>query len=238
MLDLEDAVAVGDKDAARVAVGDFLSTGVQVLVRVNGTDTSWCADDLQMLAQWKCAVMVPKAHSASQLQSIAEQLAPGGTPLVALIETAAGVNATEAICAVDTVVRAAFGSIDLGAELGVDPPDLHQALQYARSAVVLGSAAAERAAPPLDGVTTELGDMGMLSDDISHAVRLGFGGKLCIHPRQVAAVNQRFAPSPEELDWARKVVDEAVGGEVCVVDGKMVDKPVLARAERILLRAR
>ncbi|WP_090364218.1 HpcH/HpaI aldolase/citrate lyase family protein [Mycolicibacterium fluoranthenivorans] len=234
VLDLEDAVAVGDKDAARVAVGDFLSTGVQVLVRVNGTDTSWCADDLQMLAQWKCAVMVPKAHSASQLQSIAEQLAPG-TPLVVLIETAAGVNATEAICAVDTVVRAAFGSIDLGAELGVDP-DVHQALQYARSAVVLGSAAAGRAAP-LDGVTTELGDMGMLADDISHAVRLGFGGKLCIHPRQVAVVNQRFSPSTEELAWARKVIDEAAGGEVRVVDGKMVDKPVLARAERILLRA-
>ncbi len=233
MLDLEDAVAARDKDTARAAVDAYLGTGAQVMVRVNGTDTSWCADDLRMLERRRCAVMVPKAHSASQLQDVARHLAPG-TPIVALVETAAGVFATAEICGVAPVVRAAFGSIDLGAELGVDP-EVRQALQYARSAVVLGSAAAGRAAP-LDGVTLDLDEAGPLSDDAAHAARLGFGGKLCIHPRQVAVVNERFSPSPQELEWARKVTAEAADGRACVVDGKMVDKPVIERARRILSR--
>lgn len=203
------------------------------MVRVNGTDTTWCAEDLQMIARRPCAVMVPKAHSASQLRGVVERLG-NDVPLVALIETAAGVSATAEICGVDAVVRAAFGSIDLGAELGVDP-DIHQALQYARSAVVLGSAAAGRPAP-LDGVTTHLSDEGPLAADVTHAVRLGFGGKLCIHPRQVAVVNELFSPSLQELEWARKVAAGAADGKARVIDGKMVDKPVVDRANRILLR--
>ena len=234
MLDLEDAVAFGDKDAARAAVDEYLGTGVEAMVRVNGTDTTWCADDLQMIARRQCAVMVPKAHSASQLHEIADLLGPD-IPIVALIETAAGVNATTEICAHPAVVRAAFGSIDLGAELGVDP-EVRQALQYARSAVVLGSAAAGRPAP-LDGVTTDLSEAGLLGADVAHAVQLGFTGKLCIHPRQVAVVNELFSPSFEELEWARAVTTGAQDGKACVIDGKMVDKPVVDRAKRILLRA-
>lgn len=232
---MEDAVAIADKDAARAAVDDYLvSTGVQLMVRVNGTDTPWCEDDLEMLSRHEAAVMIPKAHSVSQVGGIASRLAPAA-PIVALIETAVGVNATAEICGCGTVVRAAFGSIDLSAELGVDP-DAQSALQYARSAVVLGSAAAGRPAP-LDGVTTELGDAGRLADDVRHAVGLGFGGKLCIHPRQIAVVHEGFSPSPPELEWARKVTAEAADGKACVVDGKMVDKPVIDRAARILLRA-
>lgn len=215
-------------------VNAFLATGIGVVVRVNGTDTPWFADDLVALEGARCAVMVPKAHSVSQLQTVAGGLTPG-TPLIALIETAEGVNAATAICGVDTVVRAAFGSIDLGAELGVDP-EVHEALHYARSAVVLGSAAAGCAAP-LDGVTTDLREDGRLTGDVANARRLGFGGKLCIHPRQVAVVNEQFSPSTEELKWAQRVVAVASDGGACVIDGKMVDKPVVARATRILFRA-
>nr|WP_163752234.1 CoA ester lyase [Mycolicibacterium helvum] len=235
VVDLEDAVGIEDKLAARAAVDQFLGTGVPVAVRINGSATEWFDGDVETVSRRQCAVMVPKAHSVSELEGIADRLSPG-TPLIALIETAAGVHAAPAICAVEAVARAAFGSVDLGAEVGVDPA-LHEPLLYARSALVLASAAAGRPAP-LDGVTTDLSSAGPLSADVDHAVRLGFGGKLCIHPGQIAVVNERFSPSPAELEWAHRVTAEASGGKVCVVDGKMVDKPVLDRAARILARAR
>lgn len=234
VLDLEDAIAISDKDAARAAVEEFLTADVPVVVRINGVDTGWCADDLRMLRGRRCAVMVPKAHSAEQLQRVAAALSPG-TPLIALIETAAGVHACAAVCSVETVVRAAFGSIDLATELGVDPSSF-DALRYARSAVVIGSAVAGLVAP-LDGVTTDLTENGLLSADIGHAVELGFGGKLCIHPRQTEFVNTQFSPSPELVAWARRVIEASADAGVCVVDGKMVDKPVIDRARRILSRA-
>ena len=198
------------------------------MVRINGAETPWYTDDLAMVVEFGCPVMVPKADPET-LRS-----ARLAAPVIALIETAAGVLAAAEICAVETVVRAAFGSIDLAAELGVDP-EVREALQYARTAVVLGAAAAGQAAP-LDGVTTDLQNDESLRADVAHAVRLGFGGKLCIHPRQIAHVNEQFAPTADELDWARQVVAVAADGGVRVVDGKMVDKPVVDRARRILAR--
>lgn len=235
ILDLEDAVAVDAKATARAAVSAFLDTGAQVVVRINGTETQWCADDLAALAQRRCAVMVPKAHSVDQLTRVAAAL-PSGTALIPLIETARGVAGAAALCGAESVVRAAFGSVDLGAELGVDP-DSHTALQYARSAVVLGSAVAGCAAP-LDGVTTDLADGGRLAADLEHAATLGFTGKMCIHPTQVHDVNQRFTPTDSELRWAERVVTAAAGDGACALDGKMVDKPVVDRARGLLERAR
>ncbi|WP_418888548.1 HpcH/HpaI aldolase/citrate lyase family protein [Mycolicibacterium neoaurum] len=235
ILDLEDAVAVEAKESARVAVSAFLDSSAEVVVRVNGTDTSWCADDLAALAQRRCAVMVPKAHSVDQLNRVSAVL-PAGTALIPLIETGRGVAGAAALCGADSVVRAAFGSVDLGAELGVDP-DSHTALQYARSAVVLASAVAGCAAP-LDGVTTDLTEGDRLAADLEHAAILGFTGKMCIHPAQVHAVNRRFTPTDSELRWAERVVTAAAAGGACAVDGKMVDKPVVDRARGLLARAR
>lgn len=235
ILDLEDAVAVEAKVSARAAVSSFLDTGAEVVVRINGTETDWCADDLAALAQRRCAIMVPKAHSVDQLRWVAARL-PAGTALIPLIETARGVAAAASVCGAESVVRAAFGSVDLGAELGVNPDD-HTALQYARSAVVLGSAVAGCAAP-LDGVTTDLTGAGRLAADVEQAATLGFTGKMCIHPAQVDAVNQRFTPTDSELHWAERVVTAAAAGGACTVDGKMVDKPVVDRARGLLARAR
>jgi citrate lyase subunit beta / citryl-CoA lyase len=228
VLDLEDAVEPARKPAARRNVADWLARGAVGMVRINGAETPWYADDLAMVAEFGCPVMVPKADPETLR---AARLA---APVIALIETAAGVLAAAEICAVEAVVRAAFGSIDLAAELGVDP-EAHEALQYARSAIVLGAAAAGQPAP-LDGVTTDLQNENVLKAAVAQAVRLGFGGKLCIHPRQVACVNEQFAPTADELDWARKVVAVAADSGVRVVDGKMVDKPVVERAKRILAR--
>jgi citrate lyase subunit beta/citryl-CoA lyase len=128
------------------------------------------------------------------------------------------------------VTRLAFGSVDLAAQLGVAPED-REPFAYARSRLVIASAAAGLA-PPVDGVTTDLGAGSPLEEDVRYARRLGFGGKLCIHPKQVAPARAGFAPTDAERAWARRVV--AAGDGVSVVDGRMVDKPVLGRARHIL----
>jgi citrate lyase subunit beta / citryl-CoA lyase len=118
---------------------------------------------------------------------------------------------------------------------GVDPDDT-EALLWARSALVMGSAAAGRPAP-LDGVTNAVRDDGAVTADATRAARLGFGGKLCIHPSQVTIVNASFQPSASDLACAREVVAAAGGDGACVVDDRMIDRPVVARAARIIARA-
>lgn len=234
VIDLEDAVAPGAKDSAREATCRWLADRPEAVVRINGTATRWYDDDLAMVRRHSCAIMLPKANSADHVTAVSAQLA-SDTPLIALIETAAGIGAAREICATDGVARVAFGSVDLGAELGVDPDD-HEALLYARSALVMASATAGGVAP-LDGVTAAVHDDGAVAADSARAVRLGFGGKLCVHPRQLRIVNDTFSPTVEELDWARRIAAAARDGEVCVVDGRMVDKPVIDRAARLLVRA-
>lgn len=223
ILDLEDAVAPAGKDAARAHVDEWLSRGGNALVRINGSGTPEFEADLEVVAKHGCPVVLPKAEDPSVLAGI-------GVPLVPIIETAAGIEAATAVCAVKNVVRAAFGSVDLATQLGVRHDD-ELALGYARSRLVLASTA-NGIAPPIDGVTTCLGDESVLEADIQHARRLGFGGKLCIHPKQVSAVRKGFAPTEEELSWARRVLE--AGESVSAVDGQMVDRPVLERARRLL----
>ncbi|WP_030608554.1 HpcH/HpaI aldolase/citrate lyase family protein [Streptomyces sclerotialus] len=228
VVDLEDAVAPDAKDAARDAVAEWLAGGARAVVRINAPGTEWYAADLAMAAAHGAPVMLPKAEDPAALESAAART--GGGPLLALVETAAGVENAAALCRVPGVVRAAFGSIDLAAQLGVDPDD-RPALAYARSRLVCASAAAGLA-PPLDGVTTGLAADGPPASDVAYARRLGFGGKLCIHPRQLGAVHEGFTPSAAEREWAHRVL--AAEGPVAVVDGRMVDRPVLERARRIL----
>ncbi|XUL94023.1 HpcH/HpaI aldolase/citrate lyase family protein [Streptomyces galilaeus] len=181
--------------------------------------------------------MLPKAERPYQISDLLARLPPGSA-VVPLLETAAGVLDARAVCAVPGVIRAGFGSVDLAAELGVDPDD-PTALAYTRSHLVLASAAAG-VAPPLDGVTTALDDERALVADAERAAALGFTGKLCVHPRQVPPVNAAFTPSDEEREQARAIVrasaDRAADGAVTVVDGRMVDRPVLERARRLLNR--
>ncbi|KMO76312.1 (3S)-malyl-CoA thioesterase [Mycolicibacterium obuense] len=236
VLDLEDAVGAENKDAARAAVDTWLGEHahtVAAVVRVNGTETHWHADDVAMLSGHRCAVMLPKATCAAQLRGVAAQLG-AAAGVIALIETAQGVLAAQEISSADSVVRTAFGSVDLAVELGVSPDD-RDAMYQARGTVILASAAAGRPAP-LDGVTTSVSDEDQLCGDTRYAARLGFGGKLCIHPRQIEIVNQGFSPSDTDVAWARTVVEAAGGDGVCVVDGRMVDKPVVDRAVRLLAR--
>ncbi|MFD6277469.1 HpcH/HpaI aldolase/citrate lyase family protein [Streptomyces sp. NPDC060209] len=225
IVDLEDAVAPEDKERARRAAAEWPGLGLRSVVRVNAPGTPWFEADLRMAAGIGCPVMVPKAEDPAVLAEIAT-----GRTLIALIETALGAERAYEVCAAPGVVRAAFGNVDLAAQLGIAHDDT-LALTHARSRVVLASAAAG-ISPPVDGVTTAVRDPEALAADTAHARRLGFSGKLCVHPAQIAPVAAGFAPTESELRWARTIL--GAGKAVTTVDGHMVDKPVLDRARGIL----
>lgn len=230
ILDLEDAVAPEAKDVARQHVVDWLAKGGSAAVRINaGGEVA--ARDIASLADLPVTVMVPKAEDPAALADVRARLHSEST-LLALVETAAGVLAAPAIAAVEGVERLVLGTFDLAAQLGVSPDD-RDAMAGARHELVMASAAAGLAAP-VDGVTGAVGDADVLASDLEYAVRLGFGGKLCIHPKQVADSRAAFRPSDEEVAWARRVVDAAAGGGAVLLDGAMVDKPVVDRARRVL----
>ena len=231
IVDLEDAVSPEHKVRAREAVHAWLATGVDAVVRINGGGTSWFDDDIAMLRSLPgTALMLPKADLAS-----AEQLGPllPGHPVIALIETVRGYVELRQLAALPGINRFAFGSVDFAVDSGIE--DVGEAQTSIRTQLALESAHAGLP-PPIDGVSLELDDPAAIRRDVSRSRALGFGGKLCIHPRQVAAVNAVFLPTPEELDWARRVVaaDESSGGGVTSLEGKMIDKPVVERARRIL----
>ncbi|WP_151639428.1 HpcH/HpaI aldolase/citrate lyase family protein [Noviherbaspirillum aerium] len=239
--DLEDAVAPPDKPAARAAVAAGLPAAQPVYVRVNGADTEWFRDDVEMCrtaGAGIAGIMLPKAERVEDLAWIASRVG-AHLPLLPLIETAQGMWHAEAIARQPGVERLAFGSIDFQVDLGIQGDDdgRGEELLHFRSQLVLVSRVAGIMAP-VDGVTTAIDDAQRLRDDAARAHRLGFGGKLCIHPRQVELVNACFRPSEEEADWARRVLELAAGanGAAVAVDGKMVDKPVLLRAQAILAR--
>jgi citrate lyase subunit beta/citryl-CoA lyase len=235
IIDLEDAVPPSDKTTARGNVAAWLSPERPVIVRINAFDTEWFRDDLRVCRHAGVAgVVLPKAERVEQIQAVAEGL-EGATPILPIIETAQGVWRAEAIARAPRV-RLLFGAIDLSIDLGISGED--EALLYARSHVVLVSRVAGIEAP-VDGPTTSIDSVDRVRADAQRAKRLGFGGKLCIHPNQVAPVHESFGPTAEEVAWARRVIEAAAAssGSATSVDGEMVDRPVIVRAESILSRA-
>jgi citrate lyase subunit beta/citryl-CoA lyase len=237
IVDLEDAVAPQDKGAARAALAGWLaSTRARVTVRINGADSPWFDHDLAVVSLPAVeAVMVPKAERLDTLARVR-----GRRPdvaLVPMVETAQGVAQARAMAAAPGVARLAFGSIDLQVDLGLRDAHEDDLLAF-RTELVLASRLAGIDAP-VDGVTVAIDDAARLAEDVQRARRLGFGGKLCIHPRQVSAVRAGFAPSAQEIAWAERVLRAAAGaaGAAVALDGKMVDRPVILRAQAILREA-
>lgn len=238
--DLEDAVAAAHKESARDAVATWLGAGGRAAVRVNGVSSQHFEQDCAALTGCPGleAVVVPKAEDARALTAMAQRLG-ARVPVIALIETALGLDHAREIAGCEGVARLAFGSIDFAVDLDCSEDD--DALLLARSGLVLASRLAQ-ISPPVDGVSTDLNDGAVAGRDADHARRLGFGGKLCVHPRQVAAVNAAFSPSADEIAWATAVLGAAVleaggqGGAV-QIGGRMVDQPVLDQARRIIGRA-
>jgi citrate lyase subunit beta/citryl-CoA lyase len=248
IIDLEDAVLPERKDAARSAIAEWArsdaagATPSGVIVRINGADTPWFADDLAAIASLPAdraapvvrGVMLPKADNPDPIAAVRTALPAGMETLIALVETVAGVIRLREVASAPGLTRIAFGSVDLCVDAGIlgDGEELH----YIRSRLVLESRFAGLA-PPIDGVSLALDDADALAKDVLRARRFGFGAKLCIHPKQVASVNAGLSPSEEEIAWAHRVVAaiETGGGRGAVaVDGKLVDKPVVDRAYAIL----
>ncbi|MEV3985388.1 CoA ester lyase [Nonomuraea sp. NPDC049758] len=227
--DLEDAVAPTAKSAARDHVAGWLAAGGSAWVRVNPAGSPWHADDLRALVG--CAglrgVVVPKAESAADLQRVCDLLP---VPSAALVESAAGVGRVAEMLAVERVERLMLGTVDLALDLGCEQES--DVVRQVRSRLALESRAAGKPAP-VDGVTMALRDYDATFADAGRARREGYAGKLAVHPVQAGAIRAAFAPSPEEVSWAREVIAAAGQGAVAV-GGVMVDAPVVERARRIV----
>ena len=233
IVDLEDAVAPAAKRSARDAAARGFPDSASVFIRVNGPDTEWFEDDLGLCrALGARGVVVPKAETPEQMRHAASRVRPGAI-LLPLVETARGYSNAAALCEVPGVQRLIFGSIDFQLDLGITGD--REELLYFRSGLVLTSRLAG-VQPPVDGVTVDIDDVERVEADTLYAKRLGFGGKLCIHPRQIAVVSRCFYPNADEVAWARRVVEAAgaARGGAIQVDGKMVDRPVLVKAQEIL----
>ena len=236
IVDLEDAVAPSDKSAARDAMGNALRDGEPFYVRVNGAETEWFEEDLKLCATLPLhGIFVPKAENPEHLKRAAVALKGSGA-LIPIIETAVGYANVARLCEVPRVRRLAFGSIDFQLDLRIDGEG--DELLYFRSGLVLASRIAG-IQPPIDGVTVEIDDIEQLRHDTLRGKRIGFGAKLCIHPKQVPAVLECFRPTSDEIAWAQRIVAaaKAANGAAVAVDGRMVDRPVIVKAEEILGQA-
>lgn len=243
VVDLEDGVGPANKSAARVALEDAHgrlspTQRSRIAVRINATGTPWHDEDVTLLRSLArtgvAATMVPKAESVSRLRDLWDALA---VPLLPIVESAEGLAALELIARTPGVARLAFGHLDFQADLSIHCGPDERELDSVRLAIVLASRRAGLAAP-LDGVTTDLTDETRLMEDAQRSRRFGFGGKLCIHPKQVATANATLAPSAEELDWARRLLaanlEAGPGQGAFTFDGGMADAPVIQRARQIV----
>lgn len=239
IVDLEDAVAQEQKVSARDNLDVFLTDNpdARVLVRLNSAGHPQQAEDIQLCARHAgvVGVLLPKAENAAQVA----QAAACGKPVWPIVESAKGVYHLAEMAEAHGVERLSFGVLDLGLDLGLSngTPAAGRMLDQARYAILLHSARAGLAAP-LESVFPELDNPDGLRRRVNEARDMGFGGLLCIHPAQIEVVHQALMPASEELEWARRVVAAAESGEgVFVVDGQMVDAPVIGQARRVLQRA-
>lgn len=236
ILDLEDAVQSAHKDLAREAVASWLSPTRPVYVRINAAGTPWFERDLEVVGlPGVLGVVLPKAEHPEQIAEVAAHLR-GEAQVLPLVETALGIWHALALAQAARVERLAFGAVDFQLDTGISGE--REELLYARSRLVLASRVAA-ILPPVDGVTMSFDDLTRLRDDVAYARRLGFGGKLCIHPRQVEPINQGFVPTDAERTWARRVVAaaRATGVGALQLDGELIDRPVIERARSILAQA-
>ena len=245
IVDWEDAVAPADKAGARVALLEAALTldaaqRARLLVRINAEGTPWFADDLaalaQLMARGLAGAVVPKAEHLPTLQAVAHA-AGTRAALLPLIESVAGLDAVDALAAGPQVARLAFGHLDFQVDAGMACGPDEAELLPVRMALVLASRRAHLAAP-IDGVTVDTRDPKRMAQDAERARRMGFGAKLCIHPAQVAPLHAAFDPDEAAVARALRVQQalQDAGGGVCVLDGRMVDAPVLKAAEQTLQR--
>ena len=263
IFDLEDSVAAGNKEAARTTVRTALqsiteaqrATGPQFYVRVNALDSGWTEGDLEAVLPGRPdGIMQPKTGSAADVVRLSElldgleasnDLAAGGTKVLAIVtETAASLFSLGTYGDAGPRLQGmAWGAEDLSADLGASSNKNAKGFytgpyQLARTLCLAGAVAAR--CEPVDTVYVNFRDEAGLRQECEAAMRDGFTSKLAIHPAQVPVINQVFTPSGQAIERARRIVTafaEAGNAGVIGVDGEMLDRPHLTRAEKLLARA-
>lgn len=229
LLDLEDAVAPAARHQARGEVRRWLDEGGRAVVRVQAASSPEHAADVTAVAgaPGLLAVMLSRAERAEDVRALRSA---ADAPVVALVETAAGIAAARELARCSA--RLALGDQDLALDFGVSPRSPFVRVMAAEIVLASRLAGLPR---PLDGVTPEIDDPQRLSADATAGREGGFGGKLCIHPRQVEAVEQAYRPTEQEIRWARGIVAATTEGSgVTTADGAMIDRPLLERARAVL----
>lgn len=235
ILDLEDAVAAVKRPEAREALLKNPVDPSRVIVRVNPRTTADYDEDIRTLRQTEYRViMLAKAESAEQVTDAAP------FQVVALCETARGVLAAPEIVRAPNIAGVMWGAEDLMASIGGSgsrlPDGRYRDIpRYAKSTVLLNAAVA--GVPAIDTVFLDVPDKVTLRAEADEAVASGFVAKACIHPSQAGVVREAFQPSADEVSWARKVVAGSAESAVFLLDGQMIDAPLVAQARQILRRA-
>jgi citrate lyase subunit beta / citryl-CoA lyase len=255
ILDLEDAVAISEKAAARPLVTEAFrrSRAGKLYVRVNAMTTEWCYGDIVAVLQTGLdGIILPKVEHAHELRSAdwlignlerERGLQAGSVDLIPIIETALGVSNLSRICRSGTrMKRLAFGAGDFTLDMGMVWTRSEVELLPHRSACVLESRAAG-IEPPLDTVWADLRDAEGFIASAKHAAAMGFQGKMCIHPDQIVPANAAFTPDEAAVAQAKRIVSafdkaEAQGLASIQLDGQFIDYPIVQRARRVLGAAR
>lgn len=247
VIDLEDAVPgtpeakASARPIARDATRDLIAAAphLSVFVRVNGVHSPFFADDLAVLTPELAGVVVPKLESAADVRAVVDALKSSGLdlPILAGLETGAGVWNAREILGEQAVPWAYFGAEDYTTDLGGGRTPGNLEVLYARSHVAL--AARLTGVHALDIVVTRLNDETAFREDAAQGRALGYGGKLCIHPAQVALSHEYFGPTDAEAGRARRLLSAAheaarEGRGAFAFEGQMVDEPMLAKARAIL----
>jgi citrate lyase subunit beta/citryl-CoA lyase len=245
VIDLEDAIPFDRKAEARVmaprAISLLKDKGVEVVLRVNSEPSLWQQDLIGMPLQEVSAIMLPKVETKDQVEAFSNALTLLSSnrppPIAALLETPLGVLATAQIATHPSLCALGFGAEDYSSAIGANPNAL--ALSWPAQQVITGAHAYGLQCWGMAGSIAEVNDLEAFAKDVNFARGLGFTGSVCIHPKQVAIVNRGFSPSTEELDWAHRVVEadqaaRANGLGAVLLNGKMIDKPIVERARRWL----
>ncbi len=253
ILDLEDAVAISEKPSTRaLVVGAFgAPRHGRLYVRVNALSTEWCYGDLVAVVRAGLdGIILPKTESPDELKAAdwvigslerERGLKPGGIDLIPIIETARGVSALPAICGAGTRARTvAFGAGDFTLDLGMIWSRSESELLPFRSACTVACRTAGME-PPLDTVWADLRDAEGFALSAARAAALGFQGKMCIHPDQVAVTNAAFTPDAATIAKARRMIEafdaaEKQGLASIQLDGQFIDYPIVQRARQVLAR--
>ena len=255
MFDLEDSVSLNEKDSARFLVYNALKNldyeGTEIAVRINGLDTPFGREDLEAIVRVRPHIIrLPKAETAEDVRNVEliireieekEGIPVGTTKMMAAVESAIGVlNAREIATASSRLVGIAIGAEDFVTDMRTTRSLEGIELLTARSQVLFAARAAGIYA--LDTVFSDVNDEDGFTNEVKHIKQLGFDGKSVINPRQIDVVHSIYTPTQQEIEKSNRIIkasEEALrrGSGVVSLDGKMVDKPIIERAQRVLTLA-